>query len=108
MLAAVTGWDVTADELRTTSERIVTAKKLYNLREGWTRAEDTLPPRFLEESLGGAASLRRADLDRMIRAYYRARTWTEDGDVPPSVLARLGLEGAGGGHPPARAVDSGA
>src|SRR5438552_11160684 len=41
LLAGVTGWDVTADELRTTSRRIVTAKKLYNLREGWTAAEDT-------------------------------------------------------------------
>src|SRR5439155_9309703 len=56
LLRRVTGWDVTADELRTTARRIVTAKKLYNLREGWTQAEDTLPRRFLGDSLaiGGA------------------------------------------------------
>ena len=36
LLARVTGWDVTAEELRTTARRIVTAKKLFNLREGWT------------------------------------------------------------------------
>src|SRR5438045_2942496 len=35
LLAKVTGWDVTADELRTTARRIVTAKKLFNEREGW-------------------------------------------------------------------------
>src|SRR5262249_35346838 len=36
LLARVTGWDVSAGELRTVAERIVTAKKLFNLREGWT------------------------------------------------------------------------
>src|SRR2546430_15616239 len=41
--------DVTGEELRTTAKRIVTAKKLYNIREGWTAAEDTLPRRFLSE-----------------------------------------------------------
>src|SRR5205807_4878084 len=51
LLALVTGWDVTAEELRTTARRIVTAKKLFNIREGWTPAEDTLPRRFLAEGL---------------------------------------------------------
>src|SRR5438874_1976679 len=51
LLRRVTGWDVTADELRTAARRIVTAKKLYNQREGWTDAEDTLPKRFLSEGL---------------------------------------------------------
>src|SRR5262249_46115218 len=51
LLERVTGWEVSADELRHTAKRIVTAKKLYNLREGWTPAEDTLPKRFLSEGL---------------------------------------------------------
>ena len=33
------------------AQRIVTAKKLFNIREGWTPAEDTLPPRFLSQAL---------------------------------------------------------
>jgi aldehyde:ferredoxin oxidoreductase len=94
MLAAVTGWDVTAAELRETGERIVTAKKLFNVREGWTRAEDTLPARFLDEPLGGAPSgfrLSRIELDRMIASYYRAHGWTSGGDVPDDRAAALGL-----------------
>src|SRR5438445_4607230 len=79
LLQRVTGWDVTADELRTTARRIVTAKKLYNLREGWTPAEDTLPRRFLSEglSLGTTtdAKLPRERLQAMIAAYYAARGW---------------------------------
>src|SRR5205807_3265158 len=51
LLSSVTGWDVTPDELRTTARRIVTAKKLFNVREGWTPAEDTLPPRLLSEGI---------------------------------------------------------
>jgi aldehyde:ferredoxin oxidoreductase len=94
LLARVTGWDVTAEELRTTAQRIVTAKKLYNLREGWTAAEDTLPPRFLSEGLpAGAAEavLPRERLQAMIQAYYAARGWDATGLVPHALLQRLQL-----------------
>jgi aldehyde:ferredoxin oxidoreductase len=79
MLRAVTGWDVTADELRTASRRIVNARKLVNIRAGWTRSEDTLPARLLE---GEGNPLTRERLDAMIGAYYQHRGWTEDGLVP--------------------------
>jgi aldehyde:ferredoxin oxidoreductase len=86
LLRRVTGWDVTADELRQTAKRIVTAKKLYNQREGWTRAEDTLPRRFLSEGLATntdqSATLPKERLDAMIASYYQARGWDEEGRVP--------------------------
>jgi aldehyde:ferredoxin oxidoreductase len=94
LLRKVTGWDVTAEELRATARRIVTAKKLYNLREGWTRAEDTLPRRFLSEGLpaGGAdARLPRERLEAMVSAYYAARGWDDQGRVPPALVEELGL-----------------
>jgi aldehyde:ferredoxin oxidoreductase len=95
LLHLVTGWDVTADELRTTARRIVTAKKLYNVREGWTPAEDTLPPRFLGEgvSLDGAgeATLPRERLQAMIAAYYAARGWDAAGGVPAALVEQLEL-----------------
>jgi aldehyde:ferredoxin oxidoreductase len=100
LLRKVTGWDVTADELRTTARRIVTAKKLYNIREGWTRAEDTLPRRFLGEELGMGggkpAILPRERLEEMVRAYYRARGWDTEGRVPAEVVRELGLEDIAG------------
>jgi aldehyde:ferredoxin oxidoreductase len=86
MLAAVTGWDVDGAELLEVGRRVVELRKRFNQREGWTRAEDTLPPRFLEEPLAGGASdgacLTRAELDAMVDAYYRARGWTPDGRLP--------------------------
>ena len=89
---------MTADELRTTAQRIVTAKKLYNIREGWTPAEDTLPKRFLSEGLPDGASagamLPRERLQEMIEAYYRARRWDQDGFVPRAVVDTLSLANA--------------
>jgi aldehyde:ferredoxin oxidoreductase len=95
LLRGVTGWNVTAQELRTTARRIVTAKKLYNLREGWTPAEDTLPARFLSEELPGGvaagASLPRERLQLMIQAYYAERGWDHLGRVPKQLLDELEL-----------------
>ncbi len=96
LLSRVTGWAVTGDELRETARRIVTAKKLFNVREGWTRGEDTLPRRFLTESLtSGVASGATLPLERlnaMIVAYYSARGWNADGTVPDRLVAALSLE----------------
>ncbi len=95
LLRPVTGWDVTADELRTTARRVVTVKKLYNIREGWAAAEDTLPRRFLSEGTaagaGATAVLPRECLQAMVAAYYAARDWDRDGRVPPGLLNELGL-----------------
>jgi aldehyde:ferredoxin oxidoreductase len=83
MLELVTGWEVTGDELRVTANRIVTAKKTFNVRQGWTPAEDTLPARFFGEALqdgaSAGASLSRAQLQTLITAYNRERGWSEDG-----------------------------
>ena len=96
LLKPVTGWDVTSAELIETAGRIVTAKKAYNIAQGWTPAEDTLPPRFFEESLrDGESSGARIDPDRLaaqVEAYNLARGWTAEGYVPGDRLAALGLE----------------
>ena len=76
----------------------MTAKKLFNLREGWTPAEDTLPQRFLSEGLpAGAtagATLPRERLQAMVRAYYAARGWDDEGRVPAALVNELGLTDA--------------
>lgn len=95
MIQAITGWDVTAEEMRDISKRIVNLKKLYNIREGWTPAEDTLPRRFLMTPLevpdSEAASLPAQRLQSMIAAYNLARGWSSEGYVPESLCGSLGL-----------------
>jgi aldehyde:ferredoxin oxidoreductase len=95
MLRKVTGWEVSADELRTTAGRIVTAKKLFNMREGWTQAEDTLPKRFLSEGLPSGVSagavLPATRLQQMIQAYYQTRGWDGEGRVSQAQITELQL-----------------
>jgi aldehyde:ferredoxin oxidoreductase len=96
----VTGWETSGQDLRLAGERIHTLKKLFNVREGWTRADDTLPPRILDERLadgaGAGEGLTRDALDLMIAGYYAARGWTADGYVPAAKLHELGLAGGTG------------
>ena len=95
LLCAVTGWDVTAQELERTARRIVLSKRLFNLREGWTRDDDWLPRRFLSEPLevasGRKAALTPDRLSAMIGCYYDARGLDPDGVPRHEPLRELGL-----------------
>ena len=77
MLRSVTGWDVTAGELRETAARIVAAKREFNLLAGWTPEEDTLPERFLDSPLpnDAMAHLSRERLVALVAEYRRQRGW---------------------------------
>ncbi len=96
LLGAVTGWDVDESELAATAKRVVMAKRLYNLREGWTRDDDWLPARFLSEELevpsGRTAGLSADRLTRMIDLYYEERGLDRDGRPLPQALDDLDPE----------------
>jgi len=90
----ITGWPMTAEDLRRAGERINNLKKLFNIREGWQRPDDTLPPRVLTETLPTGSvqgsGPTQADLDLMIQGYYAARGWTAEGLIPVQKLRELG------------------
>ncbi|NQV24954.1 MAG: aldehyde ferredoxin oxidoreductase family protein [Rhodopirellula sp.] len=83
MLRLVTGVEYSVEELRNTARRIVHAKKLFNIRQGWTPEEDCLPDRFMNDPLSnettGPAVLSRSKLASLIAAYNQARGWTAEG-----------------------------
>ena len=95
VLSKVTGWDYTGAELKRAGERIHTAKKLFNVREGWQPEDDWLPQRLLGETLptgvGAGVGLSPDELRQMIQSYYRARGWDDHGYIPESRLAELNL-----------------
>ena len=68
---------------------------MFNIREGWTRSDDTLPTRVTSEVLPTGVSqgvgLSVSELDEMIDAYYSARGWSKDGNIPAKKIAELGL-----------------
>jgi len=91
-----TGLPLSAADLRRVGERVCTVKKAFNIREGWTRDDDWLPPRLLRDPLptGVAAGVRltEGELTLMIDSYYAARGWTPDGLIPEVKLRELDLE----------------
>jgi aldehyde:ferredoxin oxidoreductase len=95
LLAAVTGWDTDGAELRQTARRIVLAKRVFNLREGWRPQDDWLPERLLSEPLvvasGRVATLTPERLRDMINGYYAARGLDGEGRPDQASLADLRL-----------------
>ena len=99
LLSAVTGWDVDGAELQATARRIVLAKRVFNLREGWRPEDDWLPERLLSEPLlvasGRVATLTPQRLRGMIDGYYAARGLDGEGRPDPAALADLHLSRVG-------------
>ena len=83
----------TADSLLEAGERIYNLEKLYNMKAGFTAADDTLPKRLLEEPIqNGPSKGQLSRLDEVLPEYYAARGWdVKTGEPTPETLARLGL-----------------
>jgi aldehyde:ferredoxin oxidoreductase len=93
LMTSVTGHEYEVQDLQLAGERIWNLERLYNNKAGFTREDDNLPPRFLDEPLqeGGSAG-QVVHLDEMLAEYYRFRSWTPEGVPTPKKLAALGLD----------------
>jgi aldehyde:ferredoxin oxidoreductase len=95
LLSSVTGWDTDGAELRRTARRIVMAKRVFNIREGWRPEDDWLPARLLSEPVrtgsGRVATLTPVRLRAMIDGYYAARGLDGEGRPDEASLADLWL-----------------
>ena len=92
VLSAVTGIQYDTGELTQVGERVWNLERLYNLREGFTKADDTLPPRLLNEApTSGPSEGWVVQLEPMLKEYYRGRGWDENGIPRPEKLAELQL-----------------
>lgn len=90
---AVTGLDIDGEEFLAIGERIWNLERLFNNREGFCRADDSVPPRFLDEPLlTGGSRGRVVQLDEMLAKYYAHRGWDDQGVPEAETLSKLGLE----------------
>ena len=78
--------------LEEVGERIWNLERQFNLAAGLTRADDTLPPRLLNDPApSGTAKGRVCELDTMLSEYYGLRGWDNQGVPTPETLSRLNL-----------------
>jgi aldehyde:ferredoxin oxidoreductase len=90
---AVTGWNISDEEAVTIADRIYTLERLFNVREGFSRQDDCLPWRSLNEPLpDGPARGNTVPLERMLTEYYQERGWNDETGIPEkNTIERLGL-----------------
>jgi aldehyde:ferredoxin oxidoreductase len=95
LLNKATGFGFTAEDYLKTGERIWNLTRLFNVREGITRKDDILPPRFIEEPLPeGVAKgqvITKKTLDEMLDEYYALRGWDKNGIPTKEKLKKLDL-----------------
>jgi aldehyde:ferredoxin oxidoreductase len=91
-LNAATGADYSLEELIEAGERIINAERLFLVRAGFSRKDDTLPPRLTGEAMpAGPAQGMVCHLEEMLDEYYVEQQWTADGIPKEKRLKKLGL-----------------
>jgi len=87
IMKAVTGWDLTPEELVIQAHRGLTLARLFNLREGFTTADDRLPKRF-SEPLPKHAGLTPEQQRKIVTEYYVEYGWDPETGVPTADTIR--------------------
>ncbi len=96
LINATTGWNFDYDAVDLIGVRAHTIKKAFNIREGWTRADDHLPYRWHHDPMKEGASaghvVTEEELEYLKDLYYEAKGWTKEGLIPKAKLIELGME----------------
>ena len=89
-LTFVTGEPFSSGHLQEIGERIFNLERMFNLREGLSGQDDTLPPRMLHESIFKHMDAGHP-LPKLLPRYYKLRGWDKDGVPTRRTLERLKL-----------------
>jgi aldehyde:ferredoxin oxidoreductase len=98
MIRAVTGWDMTVEELMAVGERRLHLFRTFNAREGFGRKDDKLPKKFFKQLQGtgptAGIALTHEEVDSAIDHYYKVAGFTADGTPTAEGLKKLDIEWA--------------
>lgn len=97
LYSLVTGIEMTAEELKKSGERINTIARLINIREGFSRKDDTLPWKVMNEPIPDDGPVKGAvvtqeELDLLLDDYYESRGWTLEGVPTVKKLKELAMD----------------
>jgi len=95
MIKAVTGWDVSVEELMIVGERRLNLFRIFNAREGLDRKDDKLPKKFFK-ALGGIGptagmALTHEEIEFAKDEYYKQAGWTDNGIPTSQTMERLDI-----------------
>jgi aldehyde:ferredoxin oxidoreductase len=98
IIKAATGWNTGAIEISKVADRTLTLFRLFNLREGFTDADDMLSDRSFQLHVGGPASQKKLySKDALVKArsyYYSTMGWDSKGVPTPETLNALDIDWA--------------
>ena len=90
------GTNFTPADIEKIGERLNNVARLFNIREGFTRKDDSFPKRIMTEPIKAGASkgalISQTDLDEMLDEYYKARGWNKGGTPTATKLKELGIK----------------
>ncbi|HEX6033572.1 MAG TPA: aldehyde ferredoxin oxidoreductase family protein, partial [Anaerolineales bacterium] len=98
MIRAVTGWDISVDELMEIGKRRLNLFRTFNAREGLDRKADKLPKKFFKQLQGAGPTagiaLTPEEVESALDEYYKLAGWTNDGVPTRETLQKHDIEWA--------------
>jgi aldehyde:ferredoxin oxidoreductase len=95
-LSTIMDWSVTAQEIRLIGEKALNLTRLFNIREGFTRQDDTLPQRLFNQPATRGPSkgqvVDKAAFEKMLDEYYHCMGWDKNGVPAKDKLKELGID----------------
>jgi aldehyde:ferredoxin oxidoreductase len=93
----VTGYEMTPEDMKRAGERINNVARLFNIREGLGRKDDTLPYKVMhdpvpDEGPSKGAYVTQEELDLLLDDYYESRGWTHEGVPTEAKLRELSMD----------------
>jgi len=96
LFETATGIPMSTEKLLHACERIISLERVFNIREGLTKKDDTLPRRVFEEEIPDGPSkglkLSEGEFNKLLEEYYDLHGWDSDGIPREETLANLNLE----------------
>ncbi len=93
LLGLALGTELDTEDVLSYGERIFNMKRLFNVREGASREDDSLPSIFTDVSFeDGSNAGQVVELDEMLGEYYELRGWGDDGRPSADRLTEIGMD----------------